>query len=203
MLSEKHVSRVGRLQVEESIKLKISWLRIWVESGIPWLSSSQGEKIRDKHGELQLDYFPVNVAEFCEWDGSQNCEHVRAALPKIARTNRSGLSSTHIKLKAEIERLGKDLARKAKQQLIEENKGDRITALENEVTFLRLVLERQETEITQMRLKEISLDEKLTQTERALANGAAHYDRTVALLEKQVSELTASLRKVVPLKMSL
>lgn len=200
-ISEKHISKTGRLQVEAAVKLKTDPLKIWVEKGIPWLCNSAGEEIRDKNGELQLDYFPVNTTKFCLWDASQNCGYVRATLPKIAHTTRSTLNS-HITLKTEIDKLCKDLVKKAKQQLVEKNKASQITALGDDIKFLKLVLERQETEITQMRLKEIRLDEKITQAERALANETAHYDRTVAMLQKQVSELTASLRKVSSLKIS-
>lgn len=200
MVSEKHISNVGRQQVEESIKLKMAQLKIWSEIGIPWLSTPLGEKVRNKEGELQLDYFPFNVVKFCEWDASQNCEYVRAALPKILRTNRSGLNSTHNTLKLDIEQLLENLAGKAKQQLTEKNKADRIASLEDEVTFLKSVLEQQETEITQMRLKQIWLEKKLAEKERSLTNGSAHYEGIINLLEKQISELTSSLRKVIPLK---
>ena len=198
-ISEKHSAKVSRAQAKLAIEAKKAQLELWKASGIPWVVTVEGEQARDASGELQLDYFPTCIAEFCRWNGTQNCEQVRSTLGSITVTNRSTLD-THPALKANIHDLCKELTARAVQQLSETNKSTQIEDLKSKVTFLNSILARQETEITQMQISEDSLKGKLSRSERALSNSTEHYENTIAALEKQVAELTASLRKVVPLK---
>jgi hypothetical protein len=199
-VSDKHVSKVNRARAEIAIKAKKYQLESWAKTGIPWLATPEGELARDSTGELQLDYFPRNIAEFCRWDGTQNCDYVRATLTTIAFTNRSTLIETHGELQKELKQLFRDLTHAAAMQLSGTNKSNQLRQLQDKINFLSSILSKQETEITQMQIKEDSLKAKLSQSEIALANSAEYYDNSVAALEKQVAELTASLRKIVPLK---
>lgn len=198
-ISENHSANVSRAQAKLAIEMKKSLLKTWMDTGVPWVATTNGEQVRDSIGELKLDYFPTCIAEFCRWNGTQNCESVRSTLGSITITNRSTLD-THPGLKSEIDALCKALVKQAARQLGETNKSTQIEELKEKVIFLNSVITRQETEITQLQIGEDSLKGKLSRSERALTNSAKHYDDAIAELKKQVAELTASLRKVVPLK---
>lgn len=195
-----HISKLSKALFAEALTAKIAVLKAWQKSGIPWKINRSGTLARDIDGEREVDYFPKTVAAFCKWDGSENSEFVRTAFPAIKKTNRSTLNLNHSDEQEKIDALCKQLTKLAKEQLVRSNKTKCLNTVNEEVTLLRALVEKQETEITGLRKSLIGYEANLTQRETALENTRAHYEGEVANLRKQVSDLTALARKLTPLR---
>lgn len=195
-----HVSEVSRGFFEAALKAKIGVIEIWLENGIPWKINPDGILSRDIDGERELDYFPRNLAAFCKWDGSENTQFVRTAFPAIKPINRSTLYLNHSGERAKIDLLCKKLVQLARKQLVRSNKTKNLEDSTRELTLLRAIVARQETEITTLRKSSIKYETKLAQTETALTNTQTYYEGEMANLRNQVSDLTASVLKLRPLR---
>lgn len=62
-----------RQGTRNAIAMKLSLLRLWVASGIPWKTDADGEHESSKGHSRALDFIPTSVHQFALWDGSQNC----------------------------------------------------------------------------------------------------------------------------------
>lgn len=195
-----HISEISRGIFESALKAKIEVIEIWLKNGIPWKINPDGILSRDIDGERELDYFPRSVTAFCKWDGSENTQFVRTAFPAIKPINRSTLYLNHSEERVKIDLLCKKLEKLALEQLVRSNKTKNLENSAGELTLLRALVARQETEITTLRKYSIGYEEKLAKSETALTNTQKYYEGEMANLRKQVSDLTALVLKLRPLR---
>ena len=195
-----HISQVTKQLSADGIEAKLIFLREWTSNGIPWKSNDAGALLRDENGECSLDYFPTNIASFCSWDGSQNTGTTRLSLSSIGTTNRSTLYRSHTTVMTEIDDIFKALVAQANKQLKQANKTKFIGELNVELLFLRKLVSTQENEITAAALHTNRLENELLRANRALASLRERYDNETQQLRTRVAELTATLQKLMPLR---
>lgn len=197
----KHYSEVSKEEVKTAVRFKLNVLNGWLDKNsiIPWLTDETGELMRDSKGELQVDFVPTNISAFCSWNGSQNCSSVSRKLEGIKTTNRGTLDQSHINLKIEVHAVCRALNAKAKAQLVDANKSNRLHSLEAQVDHLNALTNKQETEIIQLRDRHSDTEIKLRIKERFIKNKEKEHEEQIRDLDAKISELTSLLRKVTPL----
>lgn len=100
----------------------------------------------------------------------------------------------------EIDDIFKALVAQANKQLKQANKTKFIGELNVELLFLRKLVSTQENEITAAALHTNRLENELLRANRALASLRERYDNETQQLRTRVAELTATLQKLMPLR---
>lgn len=195
-----HIGEVTKQRAASEISAKLVLLEGWVKDGIPWKLSESGEFLRDTDGECQLDYYPRNVVEFGLWDGSQNTGPTRQATVSFVRTNRSTVYRTHGTKLIKMQYVFKQLDAKAAAQIKAANKSLNIVGFQEEVDYLRKLSSTQANDITAAELENSRIQTELRKVSRELINLRQRYDEETHQLKRRVSELTAVLQKLTPLR---
>lgn len=196
----KHISVVTKQCAAEKIKMKKTVLEQWIMNGIPWKTSEEGEIIRDKNGEYELDYFPKNIVEFGLWNGSQNTAVARQVTKYLSTTNRSTLYRSHKDDLMEIDGLWQKLEAKALAQLKASSRTYILEGRNEEVEYLRKLCSAQADDITAAALENSRVQTELRRHGRELINLRQRYDEETHQLKQRVSELTSILQKLSPLR---
>jgi len=201
-----HHSAILKEQALNNLKTKHAIVKLWVGAGIPWNIGEDGERLRDTKGELVLDWYPTSLRSFCAWDRSQNCGSTRKELPEIFSNGYETLSQ-YVKLKSKIEADISALKQKANTQLIRNNKAHLIHSLKAELELE--VRKRKSAQVSYQQGREelLGLSRELETEKRAHLQTTAYLkaeisrkDQQIATLSQRVSNLTASLDKVAPIR---
>ncbi|MDR5765907.1 MULTISPECIES: hypothetical protein [unclassified Caballeronia] len=198
-----HVSVSEKRRVEAAIEAKLEVLRRWSKS-IPWRANSEGEPVRDKNGELVLEYFPTSVDSFCAWDGTQNSSFVRNRENlNFAGPSRSAVNSAaHDTSRGLLKKIFPTLEARASHQRLVANKANLISRLLRERSWQRKLIHQQETEIAVL-LDEVTMSGAELQSERATRkNNEEQLLARIEQLETRNAELATIARKVTPLASS-
>jgi hypothetical protein len=197
-------------RARRNIETKLAIIRGWISNdGIPWSSDDEGVPIRDKDGELILDYFPRDIKSFASWDGSQNCAFVRAnidkfiaehGLVKIRSLGRKTLYQPyHADLDAQVRAALKTIISLAEQQIQKYNKTNQINSLQAALQYFKDLREQQDTETAQFRneLREYKNKERQAAIKRE--EGDQEYEKIIGDLKQQNAALVRTLSKLTPL----
>lgn len=194
------IADINKQRAADEIDEKITILKVWKEKGIPFCTSDDGSLLRDNNGDSILEFFPKNKTSFCKWDGSQNTGITRTSCEKIVCTNRSTLYLTHSHEIPKIEVLFAELSARAKEQRRAANRTALIGDIQREVLYLRDLVCKQGDELTAAAIRSTEMEAELLRSERALNNTRTHYDLENQQLKARNAELTATLRKLSPLR---
>ena len=204
--SHQHHSALLKQQALNNLKRKHAIVKQWVGTGIPWAIGDDGGRLRDTKGELVLDWYPTSLRKFCAWDRSQNCISTRNVLPEIFSNGYETLSQ-YAKLKSKIEADIVALRQKADTQLVQNNKANLIHSLKAELELE--VRKRKSAQVSYQQGREelMRLSRELETEKRAHLQTTAYLkaeisrkEQKIATLSQRVSDLTASLDKVAPIR---
>lgn len=205
-----------RKAADFQIESRINLLRHWCLSGIPWQLAEDGTPLRDKDGELMLDFTPKNVFEFAKWTASEHSPGNRKTaftckiddadiivqLSDLIPLSRTTLSQPYRTYeKATIELQLKAIARKAIIQAEISRKSSIINTLKAEKEFLEKVVKSQESETRIARIEAREARVELERIRRTAANNEAELKRVIAELEKKHASLVREFAKIAPLKL--
>ncbi|QIN62681.1 hypothetical protein SBC1_26970 [Caballeronia sp. SBC1] len=195
------ISIVGKQRAEETINKKIDVLKRWVRA-IPWRALDDGQPLRDRDGELVLEYFPTSISAFTTWDGSQNSKFVRESEHLEFRGPSRGTLDQpyHSASKSLVISLFETLLKRAQRQLLHANKSNLIRRLLSERAWQRSLIKQQETEIAIL-LDGITEARDDLQSEKStrLYNEQQLQER-IKQLEKRNADLSSSLHNVTGLR---
>lgn len=194
-----------RIKVEKLIVAKLSILQRWAKAKeVPWKRNELGIEDRDANGELQVDYVPLSIDAFSDWQSNDNCEFNRnteEGLSLILSTSRSTLyQEYHNDARVSVDKVTRTLRETVKTQLLNYNKAARIEILISENRQLKALIDQQESEILLMRSKAMENEHNYNRTKRAGENGRKEMQRQLKELEQINASLVATVTKLVPIK---
>jgi len=204
---KKRVPQADRSKEEATANIdrKIEVLRSWVMNGVPYLVDPEGHLLLDKKETKILDYYPGSLRNFKEWNGSQNCEAVRASLPKIAGTGNDTLGK-----RPEKEQIVRQLIQALKLRVEEQLAAGRHTELKRlklELNAVESLLKLRQSEFRTQRLRILQLEKENQRLIQRYDNDIAQYKRTfidkdsdIERLKRENSELINRISKVHPLR---
>lgn len=191
-----------KARAKRHIDDKLRILDSWVVNGIPWKKDdATGQSLLDDNDEKMLDYFPTDIKAFALWDGSKNCSVVRAELGQLHRCSRTTISQPyHAQLREQIDETLDKLKSKSVSQLDTSNKSLTIARQEDETTYLKKVIARQENDVVELTIRRHEAIKKLRDEKDMHRRNRKEWKEEKEQLEAKISELTKTLRKVVSLK---
>jgi curved DNA-binding protein CbpA len=184
------------------IEAKLRVLESWVLDGIPWqVNEVTGQSLLDANDEKVLDYFPTDIKAFALWDGNKNCSAVRAQLGPLYRCSRTTLDQKHHAVRRQqISDVMDALKSKAVSQLEKSSKSLTLTRQEAENNFLKKIVTRQEGDVVELTIKLHEATKNLRDEKDKHRRNRVQWKEEKDNLEAKISELTKTLRKLVPLK---
>ena len=194
------VAEISKQRAADAIDAKYVVLEAWAAEGIPFCSNDDGTLLRNSDGDVVLEFVPMNIKAFCEWDASRNTSATRKLYPDIKLTNRSTLYLTHADKASKLGDLFKVLRARIKLQSRQANKTGQITDLEHEVRYLRSLASKQGDEIIAEAVKSTDVEKELLRVQRSLASTHNHYEVENQHLKARNAELAATLQKLSPLR---
>ena len=205
-----------RKAAEIQIESRLNLLRHWALNGIPWQIAENGTPLRDKEGELTLDFTPKNVVEFAGWTAAKhspgnrnsivtcrvNETDMTVRLSDLVPLSRTTLSQPYrAEDKAAIDIQLEVIAGKAIQQLETSRKSSVIDTLKAERKFLKKVVAAQESEVRAARIEAHQARVEIEGIRRTAANNEAELKRVNSELEKKIASLVRHCAKIAPLKL--
>jgi hypothetical protein len=193
-VSDSHISRRLRATAMASIDRKCQVLDRWIAKGIPL------------RGSAELEWFPTSLRTFCGWDGSQNLAEVRGQLDGIQRNAYETLVSDPARLRRvkDVMRAIRKEAERARHRL---DPKEAVLAAREQVESERAKRRGALLGYRRARHQAQELTGQLSDEQRAHRETMAQMqgklrerDEEIVALRRQVAELTASLRKAVPIR---
>ncbi|TCF96293.1 hypothetical protein BZM26_38470 [Paraburkholderia strydomiana] len=141
--------------VSKRMYAKLAVLQSWVHDGVPWKTNDlSGQPCLDENDEKVLDYFPTNIREFAQWDGSQNCLSVRENLGPLHSCSRTTLGQLYHKtLLGEIRKTMSALESKSVNQIENANRFLTIESQNREISQLKKLISVQESDVVHLTMR--------------------------------------------------
>jgi hypothetical protein len=200
-----HQAEVSKAEAEANIIRKLNVLDDWLANGIPYQKTVLGNTLLDDNDHSLLDFYPRSLRQFKAWDGSQNCEFVRAQLPNFAATGNDTLA----KRKTLEERARNVIVALRERADVQANSTRRsaMKQLTGELKIAQAIIEVRNAELReqQRKLRQIerdnaTLNRKLTGDEAEFKEAYGTLFREVETLKVLNAQLTAQLAKIAPLR---
>lgn len=200
-----HQAEVSKAHAEANIKRKLNVLDDWLANGIPYRQTIDGNTLLDDNDQKMLDFYPTSLRQFKAWDGSQNCEPVRAQLPSFVATGNDTLA----KRPALEERARQIIVALRQRADVQANftRQSELKRLAGELKVAQTTVEMRNAELREQQRKLRQIERDNTRLSEKVAGDAAEfkstYETLLAELEAQKvlnAHLTAQLAKVAPLR---
>lgn len=198
-------AEISKAEADANIRLKINILSSWLAHGIPYLQTLDGSTLLDSRNRKQLDFFPKSLRQFKTWDGSQNCEVVRAQLPAFTATGNDTLAK-----RPELANQARQAVEALRKRAEAQNNESRLSEIQNLTVELRIAratieirnaeLRAQQRTIRTLERTKLTLDKKIT-------GDGAEFHRIHSSLLVEIenlrstnAQLAAQLAKLAPLR---
>ena len=193
----------SKSDVLKQITMRLDLLEEWTKAGIPMKTDTNGDLVRDRNGEAVLDYVPMNLTDFSDWQAKDNCPKQHKALEQFRVISRSTLNKPyHSETKKKILHALSLISGRATIQIESTNKVSQIEKYKVEIEYLKKVVAAQELEARASRI-ESSKQVELRRAERALRlQNENQLKLELDARDSRIAELTQALSKVAPLRKS-
>ncbi|WP_321175950.1 hypothetical protein [Paraburkholderia caribensis] len=193
---------LSKLLLSKRMSAKLAVLQSWVRDGVPWKTNDlSGQVCLDENDEKVLDYFPTNILEFAQWDGSQNCLSVREHLGTLHSCSRTTLGQLyHQALREDIRKTMSALESKSVNQKENANRFLTIERQNREILQLKKIISVQESDVVNLTMQRHEAVRKLRDEKDTHRRNRNQWKEEKAELEAKIAELTRTLRKLTPLK---
>jgi len=198
-------AEVSKAEAEANIMRKLNVLDDWLANGIPYRQTTDGNSLLDHNDQKVLDFYPASLRQFKIWDGSQNCEPVRAQLPAFAATGNDTLAKRPA-LEERARSVIFALRVRAESQANATRRSElkRLTA---ELEVAQATIKIRNAELREQQRKLRLIEGNNARLNQKLAGDAAEFKRTYESLLVELethkrlnAQLTAQLAKVSPLR---
>lgn len=191
------------LQAREAIEAKLVILRLWIETGIPWVRNDEGRCVCDENDELQLDYFPKDMQSLSQWIHKSQCRYTLQKHPTILnfRTfSRGTLDAPHNStLKEEIRSVFDAIERTASTQLDKTKSKQAIADAQSDVAQKQNFVDVLEREILKYREQARIANEELKETRDLQIRQKKHYEDEIQKLNNRIREARTRRPNVISL----
>lgn len=205
MIRPNHQAEVSKAEAEANITRKLNVLEDWLANGIPYQKTTDGNTFLDGDDQKLLDFYPTSLRQFKMWDGSQNCEPVRAQLPAFVATGNDTLAKRPA-LEERARRVIAALRGRAESQANATRQSE-LKRLTGELQVAQATIDIRNAELREQQRKLRQIERANATLNQKVAGDAAEFKRTyedlLAGLETQKllnAQLTAQLAKVSPLR---
>ncbi|MBC8736370.1 hypothetical protein F6X40_05895 [Paraburkholderia sp. UCT31] len=191
------------LQAREAIEAKLIILRLWIETGIPWVRNDEGRCVCDENDELQLDYFPKDMRGLSQWMHESQCRYTLQKHPAILNFrsfSRGTLDAPHNNtLKEEIRSLFSAIEQTASSQLDKTRSKQAITDAQSDGEQKQILIQVLEREILKYREQARIANEELQETRALQARQKKYYEDELQKLNNRLGEVRTRRPSVVSL----
>ncbi|WP_406868126.1 hypothetical protein [Paraburkholderia fungorum] len=203
MTERKETKSPLALQAREAIEAKLVILRLWIETGIPWVRNSEGRCVCDENDELQLDYFPKDMRGLSQWMHEAQCPYTIQKHPAILNFrsfSRGTLDTPHNNaLKEEIRSLFAAIQQTASTQLGETKTKQTIDDAQSDGAQKQNLINVLEREILKYREEARIANEELQETRALQVRQKKHYEDEIQKLTNRIREARTQQPNVVSL----
>ncbi|MGF6859229.1 hypothetical protein [Paraburkholderia sp. CI3] len=191
------------LQAREAIEAKLIILRLWIDTGIPWVRNDEGRCVCDENDELQLDYFPKDMQGLSQWMHESQCRYTLQKHPAILNFrsfSRGTLDAPHNKtLKEEIRSLFAAIEQTASSQLDKTRSKQAITDAQSDGEQKQNFIQVLEREILKYREQARIANEELEETRALQVRQKKYYEDELQKLNNRLREVRTRRPNVVSL----
>ncbi|MGF6871430.1 hypothetical protein [Paraburkholderia sp. MM5477-R1] len=191
------------LQAREAIEAKLVILRLWIETGIPWVRNDEGRCVCDENDELQLDYFPKDMQGLSQWTRESQCRYTLEKHPAILNFrsfSRGTLDAPHNNtLKEEIRSLFDAIEQTASTQLGKTRSKQAIADAQSDGAQKQIFIDVLEREILKYREQARIANEELEETRALQVRQKKHYEEELQKLNNRIREARTRRPNVVSL----
>lgn len=205
MIRRIHQAEVSKAEAEANIERKLNVLESWLNDGIPYQQTADGNTLLDGHDHKLLDFYPTSLRQFKAWNGTQNCEPVRAQLPTLGTTGNDTLAKRPT-LEERARRVLAALRLRAEAQ-VNATRQSELKRLKSELQVAEATIGIRNAEIREQRRALRRLASANARLNQKAAGDAVEfkstYETLLAELETQKllnAQLTAQLAKITPLR---
>lgn len=200
-----HHSEISKAHAEANIERKLNVLESWLKDGLPYQQTADGNTLLDDRDHKLLDFYPTSLRQFKAWDGTQNCEPVRAQLPALGSIGNDTLARRPA-LEERARRVIAALGLRAEAQ-VNANRQSELKRLKSEIQVAKATIGIRNAEIREQRRTLRRLASANARLNQQAAGDATEfkstYETLLAELERQKllnAQLTAQLSKIVRLR---
>jgi len=191
MSPERVVQQAERAKREatENIERKLNVLEAWVRNGIPVVMSTSGHRLIDANERTMVDFFPKSLRQFKAWDGSQNCEATRVALPELRPIGNDTLAN-----RPELERRAILFIAMLRRQSEKRGRADLhnvVIHLQEQLAEEHLLLSARMVDVREQRIEILRLREAIDRIKSTMDGESAEFQR----IESQLISENARLLK--------
>lgn len=200
-----HQAEVSKAEAETNIERKLNVLESWLKNGIPYLQTAEGNTFLDERDHKLLDFYPTSLRQFKAWDGTKNCDMVRAQLPVLSTTGNDTLAKRPA-LEERARGVIAALRIRAEAQ-VDSNRQSELKRLKSEIQIAEATIKIRNAEIREQRrtLRRLA-SENATLSQKAVGD-AAEFKGTHKTLLAEIetlklinAQLTAQLAKIAPMR---
>ncbi|MEC5407087.1 hypothetical protein VOM14_16195 [Paraburkholderia sp. MPAMCS5] len=203
MTERKETKSPLALQAREAIEAKLAVLRLWIETGIPWVRNDEGRCVCDEKDELQLDYFPKDMQGLSQWMHESQCRYTLQKYPAILTFrsfSRGTLDAPHNStLKDDIRSLFDALEQAASAQLRKTKSKQDLADAQADGDQKQSYIDALEREIVKYREQARVANEELKETRALQVRQKRHYEDELQKLSGRVTEALPRRKTVVSL----
>ncbi|RYZ85020.1 MAG: hypothetical protein EOP06_17000 [Proteobacteria bacterium] len=194
--------RVKKELMLEQINYRLTIIRDWLNARqIPWKTEADGTPIRDKERPLIPDYAPVNLNQFCEWDGKNNCVTSHPLIAKLRKISRQPLyNDYHKNLRKEVETAYKAVSALLVHQLETADESSKIKALESKISAQSKIIDVQAKESREARHKLVEITITYRKRHEEQRRIISQLKLELAQSEAKTAEAISQLAKILPLR---
>ena len=205
MMRRIHQAEVSKAEAEANIERKLNVLESWLQAGIPYQQTADGNTLLNHRDHKLLDFYPKSLRQFKAWDGTQNCELVRAQLPPLGTTGNDTLAKRPA-LQEQARRILTALRLRAEAQ-VDTGRQSELNRLKSELQVVEATIAIRNAEIREQRRTLRRLESANTRLNQKAAGDAAEFKSTYETLLTELetqkllnAQLTAQLAKITPLR---
>lgn len=192
MTERKDIKSPLALQAREAIEAKLVILRLWIDTGIPWVRNDEGRCVCDENDQLQLDYFPKDMQGLSQWMHGYQCSYTLQKHPAILSFrsfSRGTLDAPHNNtLKQEIRSLFAEIERTASAQLDRTRAKQAIADAQSDSEQKQEFINVLEREILKYREQARIANEELKEVRALQVRRKRHYEDEIQKLNNRISE---------------
>lgn len=192
------------LQAREAIEAKLLILRLWIETGIPWVRNDEGRCVCDENDELQLDYFPKDMQGLSQWMHESQCDYTLQKHPAILNFrsfSRGTLDAPHNDtLKEEIRSLFAAIEQTASTQRGKTKAKQAIADAKSDSEQKQNVIDVLEREILKYRDQARIANEELQETRALQVRQRKYYEDELQKLNNRLRDVRTLRPNVVSLE---
>jgi len=200
-----HQAEVSKAEADANIKRKLNVLQSWLNDGIPYRQTADGNTLLDDHDQKLLDFYPRSLRQFKAWDASQNCEVVRSLLPTIIATGNDTLAKRPA-LEEQARRLIAGIRLRADSQ-INATRQSELKRLTGELKVAEATIRIRNAEVREQQRTLRRIESANVRLEQKVTGDATEfkkmYETLLAEVETQKllnAQLTTQLAKVSPIR---